>query len=189
MTSIVTDHNITALDESATAVWSPDRVYRYGLTRCWDDQRPMACFVMLNPSTADAFRLDPTVRRCVGFARAWDAGGLLVLNLFGLRSTSPRALYSHDDPVGPDNDTIITQCLDGWWGALWPVVAAWGFHGRLFGRDTEVLGLIRGRHTPMALGLTVDGTPRHPLYVNGSTTPTPYGDPGSPIHQLIIDDI
>ena len=64
------------------ATFSADRRYRYRLWREWDRSRAVVAFVMLNPSTADASRDDPTIRRCIGFARAWGFGGVEVANLF-----------------------------------------------------------------------------------------------------------
>ena len=101
--------------------------YRYALERRWDHMRPYLVMVMLNPSTADAVRDDPTIRRCVGFAKKARAGGLLVLNLFAYRATDPRELREAADPVGPENDEIIKRHLDGM--SLYEgtkVVAAWG---------------------------------------------------------------
>lgn len=76
-------------DDRRGAVFSDDRVYRYQLRRCWDVTEPIVAFVMLNPSTADAIEDDPTVRRCIGFAKNWGYGALLVGNLFAARTTRP----------------------------------------------------------------------------------------------------
>jgi hypothetical protein len=165
----IIDRDESLVGATATATFSPCRTYRYALTRRWNE-RPLAVFIMLNPSTADAFTLDPTVRRCVGFANSWTAGGILVLNLFGLRATDPKALYHHDDPIGPDNDTVIAEHLAAD-EPVGPVIAAWGVHGALNGRSERVAALIRARgHRPLCLGLTKGGYPRHPLYVSGKTT-------------------
>ncbi len=85
------------------AVLSADGVYRYRLWRTWDASKPTLAFLMLNPSTADATEDDPTIRRCLGFAKEWGYGSLVVVNLFALRSPNPDALRENDDPVGPEN--------------------------------------------------------------------------------------
>jgi len=110
----------------ATAVFDPTRTFRYRLSRTWDREGPVVAFVMLNPSTADAEVLDPTVRRCVGFARAWEFGSLEVVNLFAFRATDPRDLLLAAAPVGPDNDQAIVDAAS----AADRVVAAWGTRGR-----------------------------------------------------------
>ncbi|MCB9902553.1 MAG: DUF1643 domain-containing protein, partial [Planctomycetes bacterium] len=45
----------------STATFSPCRTYRYSLTRIWDDAAPVCGFILLNPSTADETRNDPTI--------------------------------------------------------------------------------------------------------------------------------
>ena len=59
------------------AVFSPDRLHRYGLWRIWDDDLPKVLFIGLNPSTADELKNDPTIRRCIGYAKDWGYGCLL----------------------------------------------------------------------------------------------------------------
>ena len=176
--NLVTDHHTPTLDETASATFSPDRTYRYALTRRWDTTWPMAVFVMLNPSTADAFTVDPTIRRCIGFARSWHAGGILVANLFALRSTDPRALYRHTDPVGPDNDTVLRWVLSTDHEPVGPVVAAWGAHGAHQNRGDHITALLKACGvTPLCLGVTKDGHPRHPLYMPSSTIAVEFPQP------------
>lgn len=155
---------------SASAVFSADRIYRYQLTRTWDDRPPMV-FVMLNPSTASAAQDDATIRRCVTFARREDAGGIAVVNLFAYRATSPAALRGTPDPVGPLNDAFIR-------GACPPgraVIAAWGAHGALAGRAATVTGMLAAAGVPLhSLGVTGQGHPRHPLYVPAAAPLEPY---------------
>ena len=155
----------------STASFSACGTYRYDLTRHWGDD-PMVVWVLLNPSTADAERDDPTIRRCIGFAKQWGHGGLVVLNLFALRSTDPKALYHHPDPVGPDNDATITRWLDR--DDVRRVVVAWGAHGALHDRyrafaelalATRRIALRRAQ----CLGRTQKGQPRHPLYLAADT--------------------
>lgn len=156
------------LVETSTAVFSPDlRLrYRYALTRQWDQTRPWLAYIMLNPSTADAFADDATIRRCRTRARRLLAGGLVVLNLFAVRATDPRVMDSHPDPVGPDNDRVIAEYLR----ALRPtVIVAWGTDRMVHrsGRDRQVLDLV----ADAGVGVyrigdpTQDGHPRHPLYL------------------------
>jgi hypothetical protein len=152
------------LDGLSGAALSPDRAYRYVLTRTWGDA-PAMTWVMLNPSTADAKTDDPTIRRCVRFARREGCGGIAVVNLFGLRATDPRALRDSleagIDPVGPVNDWFVRMHTQG----ASRVVAAWGTHGTLRGRAAEVarmLEVIPGIRLE-CLGVTKDGHPKHPL--------------------------
>ena len=148
-----------------TAVFSKDRRHRFRLTielglfgagRC--------VFIMLNPSTANEFKDDPTVRRCQGFARKFGCNELDVVNIFAFRSTSPEALYAleRDYAVGQDNDAhILAACV----GAR-VVVCAWGNHGLLHRRGLEVKNLLASIDVkPMCLSLTKADQPGHPLYL------------------------
>lgn len=150
-------------EEHAGVRLSLDNRYRYALTRDWDTTRPRVTFVMLNPSTATATATDHTIRKCRAYARSWGGGGLLVLNLFALRATDPAALQRHPDPVGPDNDAVLTAQLTDPRTDPHRVVVAWGTHGVLRGRDRHVLDLLH-RHGISAQCLTVtkDGHPGHP---------------------------
>ncbi|GAB4590015.1 DUF1643 domain-containing protein [Nocardia sp. IFM 10818] len=153
---------------STSAVVSACGTYRYLLTRRWAQHAPVLGWVMLNPSTADADADDPTIRRCIGFARAAGFGGIVVRNLYALRATDPRALRRHPDPVGPDNDAHLARCADEK-----ITVLAWGSGGGA--RAGEVLALL-AEHGVRAyhLALTRDGHPRHPLYLPRGLTPTPH---------------
>lgn len=149
-----------------SAVLSPCKAYRYRLERSWDRGATSVAFLMLNPSTADASNDDPTIRRCIGFAKAWGFGGLIVGNLFALRSTDPKALYDHPDPVGPRNDEHLRAIAKD--AEL--IVCAWGAHGALRGRGVEVAGILDGANLA-ALSVTKDGHPGHPLYIPANAQP------------------
>lgn len=153
-----------------TAVISADQQYRYQLTRNMDDLcaqmgAPRLPFLMLNPSTADAALDDPTIRRCKGFALRDGYSGIVVVNLYALRSTDPSNLWVHDDPVGPDNDRYLVEVA-----SLHPaVVCAWGANAPKE-RVLQVMDLLhQTRARLLCLGTTQDGSPRHPLYVKGET--------------------
>ena len=148
------------------AVFSEDRLYRYRLWRRWAPGRPVL-FVMLNPSTADETKNDPTVERCERRARAWGGTGLEVVNIFAFRATDPESMKKQVDPVGPLNDEAIVAAA---MGASW-VVCAWGKHGAHKGRSAEVKSLLRSAGiTPYALRVT-GGEPHHPLYIPYSCGP------------------
>jgi hypothetical protein len=133
----------------------------------WDAEKPTLAFIMLNPSTADETDLDPTCRRCKGFAEDWGYGRLVVGNLFALRSTDPDQLYDHSDPVGPENDDHLQQICD----EADMVVAAWGTHGDLHDRGREVAAMLPELY---ALDTTKAGHPNHPLYQPAEQTPTEF---------------
>ena len=158
----------------SAAVFSEDRRYRYLLRRQTGPGDAVCAFIMLNPSTADEKTDDRTIRRCVGFARLWGYGSLLVANLFALRSTDPSALHTAANPVGPENDAYIGQVATQ--ASL--IVAAWGTHGSLYGRGQVVLERLRD-YPVHHFGLTAGGQPRHPLYLPSSTTLRLVGTVGS----------
>ncbi len=185
----------------AGAEISPCGTYRYRLWREWrlhpapaqwdmwvDDTgkpvvdgaghqlgEPKSCvFIMLNPSTADGAQDDPTIRRCVSFAKAWGYDRLDVLNLFAYRTTKPEELLAltHDrDPVGEHNKRAFDCVL--YFYPIGTIVCAWGAHGVHLGQDETALGWL-GRHKRFALGLTKDGHPRHPLYAKGDAELIPF---------------
>lgn len=171
--------SLFGLDMTKTAYLSPCQAFRYHLGRKWYDTERTAAgsvlFVMLNPSTADDKLDDPTIRRCVWFARDWGYSSLDVVNLFALRATFPRQLYKHAGPSGgEENDKVISLCAE----AASLIVAGWGVHGSHRGRDKEVLKLLRAARPVHCLGVTKDGHPRHPLYIPNETRPQLYRLPG-----------
>lgn len=143
--------------------------YRYRLWREWDAALPKVGFVMLNPSRADATENDPTIRRCIGFAKGWGYGGLEVGNLFAYRATHPKKLCEVADPVGSENDEYLKKLVNH----VDRVILAWGNHGSLQGRDRAVLGLFQD--APIyCLGITKFQHPTHPLYLKSTVLPVQY---------------
>jgi hypothetical protein len=147
------------------AYFSACRTWRYLLTRQWDEGG-MVAFIGLNPSTADEMRDDPTVRRCINFARSWGYGKLAMLNLYAFRATDSRVLLKSPDPFGPDNNKVIGEVV----ADADLVICAWGNPGHGI-RAARVLDIIAQPH---CLGVTKLGAPRHPLYVPADTRPIPY---------------
>lgn len=143
--------------------------YRYALWREWDLRAPKVGFVMLNPSRADASVDDPTIRRCIGFARTWGFGGLEVVNLFAYRSTQPSELGQVADPIGAENDFYLISLQEH----VEQIVLAWGNWGSLGGRDRAAITLLRDQPI-YCLGVTQTGQPRHPLYLRRDVAPVPF---------------
>lgn len=154
------------------ATFSNCRTYRYALWRHWDESKPKAMFLMLNPSTADETRNDPTVERCQRRAEMMGYGGLLVCNIFALRSTDPKTLYVAEDPIGPQNDLAIIMGAKQ--SAL--IVCGWGAHGKYLGRGRAVHAMLTDRgYKPHYLRRTKDGQPGHPLYIGYDVQPQLWG--------------
>ena len=159
------------------AMISDDALYRYFLTRIWDPKLSFLIFIMLNPSTATAELDDPTIRRCMGFARRDGYGGIIVINLFAFRATSPDRMKEADDPVGPENNDWLLKTLIYAQKAKSDVIAAWGVHGQHQDRDYRVAGFVKKHGVVLkCLGKTKGGDPRHPLYVKGDQPFVPLVD-------------
>ena len=159
---------------TSSAVLSDCKKYRYSLTRVWDDNKPRVLFIMLNPSTADAEKDDPTIRRCIGFAKDWGYGGVYVVNLFSLRATNPKDLLTSTFVVGIENEKWFRRMS----ALAHLVVCAWG--------NSSIVNKLQKRldhgWKPLSwiskplyyIELSNDGTPKHPLYLPKNLTPIPY---------------
>ncbi len=162
-------------DAPSVAVYSDCETYRYLLTRVWDERRPRALFIMLNPSTATEVQNDPTVERCERRARALGFGAFRVTNIFAYRATDPKVMRAQGDPVGPENDNAILQSLNWAAGPQDRIICAWGAHGAHLARGAAVIALLRGSGRDLHhLGLTRAGDPKHPLYIGYDRQPEPW---------------
>lgn len=166
--------------------FSPCRKYRYTL---WREFYPIRAInppllplegnqahnflqvIGLNPSTADETRDDPTIRRCIGFAKTWGFGALCMTNLFAWRDTKPENMKAAPEPCGMENGRWITEVADG----AGMILAAWGKHGSFIGRDRNVMSALKALGKPVhCLKRNNDGSPIHPLYVAANTAPIVY---------------
>jgi hypothetical protein len=148
-----------------TATFSPCRRYRYTLERKWIGGIGTINFIGLNPSTADESQDDPTIRRCVGFAKSWGFSALCMLNLFAFRATDPRDMMDAADPIGPDNEATLERYVNAE-GAT--TIAAWGAGGWYRGRGPFLHDIYPQLKM---LKLTKGGHPAHPLYLPKTLTP------------------
>jgi hypothetical protein len=163
---------VDLLNEKREAVFSDCRNYRYRLSQIWDDSKPPLYWLMLNPSTADEVKNDPTVERCERRARMWGYGGSVVFNIFAYRATDPKDMRAQADPVGPDNDKWITELARE--SQVLDVVAGWGEHGAHMQRGQAVLDIFKSTQGRIsALKVNGSGHPAHPLYIAYKATPQP----------------
>lgn len=157
--------------QMSLAVMDEAEVYRYRLARTWDiENKKTTVFVMLNPSTADQDVDDPTIRRCVGFAKSNGSGKVEIVNLFAYRATKPEHLALADDPVGNQNDYVIRQLFES--DFTGPVIVGWGGSRHKVKRVNSghrvgaVMDLAKETNRPLyCFGETKNGDPRHPLYL------------------------
>jgi hypothetical protein len=152
------------------AILSECNSYRYQLWRIWNNELAKVLFIMLNPSTADADIDDPTIRRCIGFAKAWGYGGLYVCNLFAYRATDPKELLKIDNPFGDANIWHTRELVD----KVEKVICAWGNRPILKKvlKGQSEMDLVRFAEGKLhAIDLAKDGTPKHPLYLKSSLKP------------------
>ncbi|HMI03064.1 MAG TPA: DUF1643 domain-containing protein [Pedobacter sp.] len=159
-------------ETKSTAVISLCGRYRYSLTRRWDSNKPTLLFIMLNPSTADAWENDPTIIRCITYANDWGYGELNVVNLFGWMDSNPEGLFVTDDPIGRDNVCHIIAAVR----KADLIICAWGNYPIIKKLSTEKqLQAIRSFGKPVhCLELSIDGIPKHPLYLLKSLKPILY---------------
>ena len=159
------------------AVLSDCGTYRYRLSRVWDPRLDSVLWVMLNPSTADALKDDPTIRKCVGFSKRLGFGVMYVANLYAYRAVNPRALGPAGWPVGPENDATVTRLA----GSAVCVILAWGTNAQRARADlmAHLLTYMRPGRV-FTLGTTKGGSPRHPLYVPYTQPLVPWPAPPAP---------
>jgi len=154
------------------AKFSDCKTYRYALWRYWNkrSQTDFAMFIGLNPSTADEVEDDPTIRRCIRFAKDWDYGGLVMLNAYAFRATDPKVMKAALAPIGPENDAALRKY--GQQAGI--IVAAWGAHCKELREQQICESIDRKIH---CLGVTKHGRPKHPLYLRADTQPEVFWSP------------
>ena len=152
------------------AEFSDCNLYRYTLTRIWDETKPIINWIGLNPSTADAMLDDPTIRREMNFSRRWGYGGMIKTNLYAYRATDPRDMASAPEPIGRDNDLYIESVAR----KSNVIVFAWGTHAMARARAEYVATKILVRRQAWCLGVTSEGFPRHPVRLRADLELEPF---------------
>lgn len=147
-----------------TAIFSKDKQYRYQLSRRWDSAKPMVLFVMHNPSTADAYKEDPTLIRIINYAKDWGYGGLYVGNLFPYCSSKPKK-----DMVLPK--VIVTRNhrhIKTMYKQSEQTIFAWG------NQQETPQWFKKNINYPYCIALSLNNIPKHPLYLKKNRLPKPF---------------
>ena len=153
------------LFNQSSATFSQCRKYRYVLSRVWDASRPLIAFVGLNPSTANEYTDDPTIRRVINFANSFGYGGVYMLNLFAYVTPYPSELRQCEDPI-KNNDEYLSHYSS----LVDKIVFCWG-NFDVFGRDIQVSAMFPNAY---CLGLNSSGSPKHPLYLKADSPLIPF---------------
>jgi hypothetical protein len=153
-----------------SAIFSPDRKYRYRLDRPVRAHGIVIAFFGVNPSTAAEEVDDQTSRKWFGFSDIHCARKYIVGNPFAYVATAVKDLASATDPVGPMNDTYLAEIITA---ADW-LVPCWGSRNKLPVRLRPRLDLVehmlRRSGKPLKIfGLTQSADPMHPLMVGYDT--------------------
>lgn len=151
----------------STAKFSDCLKYRYSLSRIWEPSLAIVNFIGLNPSTADHLKNDPTIHKCIRYARAWNYGGMHMTNLFAYRTPYPHEMMDQTDPVGPENDGYIKHVAH----TADLVVAVWGNDGSFMERGLKVRNSLPNLHY---LKLNLNGEPSHPRFLKKDLKPQPF---------------
>lgn len=143
--------------------FSDDKLYRYSFQCVWGAGEKSIMFVGLNPSMSEG--LNPTLTRCINFAKQWGYDSCYILNLFAYRAKTPALLRQTSAPIGEDNDKWLLETAQ----KVDKIIFAWGTHGDFLNRDAEVIALLP---EAFCLETTKNGFPKHPLYVKSNIQPS-----------------
>ena len=156
------------------------RPYRYFLRRLEnkvtgliEPDKPPMVVVLLNPSTADEIKDDPTVAKSRRHAAGWGYGEVIILNAFAYRATDPKNMKAQPDPIGPKNDQVIQETCAAVVALGGRIVCGWGNHGQHLGRSDALRALLSPFET-WAFKVSKTGEPSHPLYLSMATQLVPY---------------
>ncbi len=151
--------------QEAWACFSEDDKYRYKLSRLIDIGKGKIVWCMLNPSTANAFILDPTLRKCLEFSKRWGFRQMSIINLYALRATNPKELYKVKYPIGMENDNAISgECENADM-----IICGWGQEKIVKSYNFDKMKkYFKNKHV-CCLGTNKDDSPKHPLYLPYTT--------------------
>lgn len=152
---------------------SSDSKYRWWLFRCWKIRLPLIIWIMMNPSTADHKKNDPTILKVIRYSKRWGYGAVLVLNIYAFRSSKPENLPQElSAAVGKSNDWWIKTMFRFAARKSIPVICAWGVKHKERGCQVRVLADEAGLRL-MCLELALNAEPKHPRFLSEDLHPRP----------------
>jgi len=141
------------------AAFSADGLYRYALLRRWAPDGRIACYIMMNSSTADHDNDDMTIRKDMGFSVKLGCNALLAVNLGAYITKDPRKLLKAADPIGPLNGFVLRAAAM----VSDLMIVAWGaLPERLWERFQPSVEIVKSMKGLKCLGRTKSGAPHHP---------------------------
>ncbi len=152
---------------------STDKKYRWWLFRCWAGSLPLIIWIMMNPSTADHTKNDPTILKVIRYSKRWGYGAVLVLNIYGFRTSRPENLPQvMRAAVGKANDWWIRTMFRFAARKKIPVICAWGVKHKERGCQVRAIADEAGLPL-MCLELSLNAEPKHPRFLSESLNPRP----------------
>lgn len=149
-------------EENIEVLFDESNAHRLKLTCTWDGTLPRCLYIMLNPSTADNDKCDPTLGRCISLAKDNGFGSITVVNLFSFRTPKPKLLWEANVQSLPENVCNVTEAMN----EAEVIIVAWGGAVRKKTNFTWVLNHaeIIGKSV-YCFGQNKSRTPKHPLFL------------------------
>lgn len=155
----------TAIIKS-TAIMSDNDLYRYQLTRTWDDKKPRATVVMLNPSKANMLKSDKTVINITNYLVDNNYGSITIVNLFAYMATDPKFLSDRDEEYEALNNEYLIDAFE----KSEIIIVAWT-RDKYKTRKNEVINLLINYQGKVKCFQDTEGRkPRHPRDLSDNWT-------------------
>lgn len=104
--SIIRNHVL-----NTKAVYSDDKKYRYSLNKTWDENKPKATFIGINPSDATELLMDKTVMNLMNHLIKLGYGKVEIVNLYAFRSKKQEGLKYRCNKQEESNNEYVGKAL------------------------------------------------------------------------------
>lgn len=145
-------------------------LYRWWLFRSWSEL-PLVIWIMMNPSTADHQKNDPTILKIIRYSTRWKYGAALVLNIYAFRTSRPENLPQvMKEAIGRSNNWWIKTLFRFAARKSIPVVCAWGVKHGDRGCQVRRMAANAGLQL-LCLEVALNGEPKHPRFLSEDLRP------------------